>query len=81
MKPVFSTRVSAQHVYASAEDAAPVAQLNWIGDIQMPPVFTSANSELLINPRTDIKAAALTDAPGQSDPQEPAEMAAFRFQR
>jgi anti-sigma factor RsiW len=81
MKPVFSTRVSAQRVYASDENAAPVAQLNWIGDIQMPPVFTSANSELLINPRTDIKAAALTDAPGQNAPQEPAEMAAFRFQR
>jgi hypothetical protein len=81
MKPVFTTRVSNERVYAVAENSAPVAQLNWIGDIQMPPVFTAANSELLINPRTDIKAPALTDTPGQNDPQEPAEMAAFRFQR
>ena len=81
MKPVFSTRALAQHVFAAAEGPAPVSQLNWIGDIQMPPVFTAANSEFLINPRTDIKAAALTDAQGQGDSQEPAEMAAFRFQR
>jgi hypothetical protein len=81
MKPVFSTRLPAQHIFAAAENPAPVAQLNWIGDIQMPPVFTAANSELLINPRTDIKAPALTDAQGQNDSQEPAEMAAFRFQR
>jgi hypothetical protein len=81
MKPVFSTRVSNQRTYAVADNAAPVAQLNWIGDIQMPPVFTAANSELLINPRTDIKVAGLTDAQGQNDSQEPAEMAAFRFQR
>ena len=81
MKAVFSTRLPAQRVFVASENREPVAQLNWIGDIQMPPVFTAANSELLINPRTDLKAAALTDAQGQNDAQEPAEMAAFRFQR
>jgi hypothetical protein len=82
MKPVFSTRLPEQRtLFTAAEAPAPIAQLNWIGDVQMPPVFTAANSELLINPKTDIKAAALTDPQSSGDSQEPAEMAAFRFQR
>jgi hypothetical protein len=84
MKPVFSTRLPADPVARSsrhpsfASDTL-VPQLDWIGEVQMPPVFTSANSELLINPKTDIKASGLVDA--QADSQEPVEMAAFRFQR
>jgi hypothetical protein len=84
MKPVFSTRLpsgTAQVVLTASNTPGQIKQLNWIGNIQMPPVFTAANSELLMNPKTDIKVAALPDAPASTDAQEPADLAAFRFQR
>jgi hypothetical protein len=89
MKPVFFARLpsdQASHaaqrsLFAPADATAQIAELSWIGDVHVPPVFTAANSEFLMNPRTDIKAAALADAQNSRDPQEPAEMTAFRFQR
>jgi hypothetical protein len=87
MKPVLSVR--------NPNDAAPrgarlltdldpqtsLAQLNWIGDIHLAPVAPSAAADFLLNPKTDLKAGAMTDSQMSRDAQEPAEMTAFRFQR
>jgi hypothetical protein len=82
MKPVFVvSRVSVAAAQAPQFAAAQptIAELNWIGNVQMPPVFTSGSQEFVLGPKTGIKAAAIADAP--ADSQEPAEMTAFRFQR
>ncbi len=89
MKPVFFARLpsdqsakGAPHsMFADAVAPSQVAQLNWIGDIHMQPVLSAAGPDFLLNPRTDLRAAALSDPAGRGDFQEPAEMAAFRFQR
>jgi hypothetical protein len=82
MKPVFVvSRFPVDTAVATTRfDAAKVDQLNWIGNVQMPPVFTAPSQELMA-PKTDIKAAALADAQAERDSQEPTEMTAFRFQR
>jgi hypothetical protein len=82
MKPVFVvSRVPDATAQAPQFAAAQptIAELNWIGNVQMPPVFTSGTQEFVMGPKTGIKAAAIADAP--ADSQEPAEMTAFRFQR
>jgi hypothetical protein len=56
-------------------------EFNWIGDVQLAPVFNASNSDFLVNPKADMKAANLTDPANSRDAQEPAEMTAFRFQR
>ncbi|HZZ20729.1 MAG TPA: hypothetical protein VFE25_15240 [Opitutaceae bacterium] len=83
MKPVFVvSRMPVDTAVATTrfDGAAKVDQLDWIGNVQMPPVFTASNQEFL-TPKTDIKAAAIADAQAERDSQEPAEMTAFRFQR
>jgi hypothetical protein len=81
MKPVFVvSRFPVDTAVATTQfDTAKVDELNWIGNVQMPPVFTAPSQEFLA-PKTDIKAAALAEQ-AERDNQEPAEMTAFRFQR
>lgn len=89
MKPVFLTRLSAAQaarplpgsMFADSDAQAQTAQLNWIGDIHLAPVYSSSNPDYLLTVRPDLKAAALNGTPISRDPQEPTEMAAFRFQR
>jgi len=89
MKPVLFVRLpsdqaprGAQGTFlADADAASPMAQLNWIGDIHLSPVAPSATGDFLLNPKTDLKAAVITDSQGARDSQEPVEMTAFRFQR
>jgi len=90
MKPVFLIGRSTAGADAGRQGAAvlgPVdassryAQLNWIGDVHMTPVFSTTGKDFLLNPKTDLKAAAIADPQSNRDDQEPAEMAAFRFQR
>jgi hypothetical protein len=83
MKPVVVLRLpdaGAAHPLFASDHAGAIADLNWIGDIHMPPVFTAATPDLL-NPKADPKAAALAEPPSVTAPAEPAEMTAFRFQR
>jgi hypothetical protein len=75
MKPVFYIRP------ASDQASSQLAQLNWIGDIRMAPVATSANADFLLGPKADLKAAVMADPQAGRDTQEPVEMTAFRFQR
>jgi anti-sigma factor RsiW len=89
MKPVLFVRLAsdqaqrgAQHTFLADSDAqSPMTQLNWIGDIHMSPVAPSAAGDFLLNPKTDLKAAAMADPQAARDAQEPVEMTAFRFQR
>jgi hypothetical protein len=89
MKPVLFMRLPTDQVargaqrtlLADAATRAPMTQLNWIGDIHMSPVDPSAMGDFLLNPKTDLKAAVMTDIQAVHDGQEPVEMTAFRFQR
>jgi hypothetical protein len=87
MKPVLSVRIPADSASRGArlltdlDPQSSLAQLNWIGDIHLAPVAPSAAADFLLNPKTDLKAGAMTDAQTTRDAQEPAEMTAFRFQR
>jgi hypothetical protein len=89
MKPVLLMRLPADQaprggprtLLADAEAQPPMPALNWIGDIHMSPVMASATGDFLLNPKTDLKAAVMTDTQPGRDSQEPVEMAAFRFQR
>jgi hypothetical protein len=90
MKPVFligrSSAPSAPNregtfLLNSIDTSSQVAQLNWIGDVHLTPVFSSTGRDFLLNPKTDLKAAVISDPQGNHDLQEPTEMAAFRFQR
>ncbi len=89
MKPVLFVRLPSdpaargeqRTLLAYADAQAPMPQLNWIGDIHMSPVSAAATGDFLLNPKTDLKAAVMTDSPAPRDSQEPVETAAFRFQR
>jgi hypothetical protein len=87
MKPVLSVRIPADAAARGArlltdlDPQSSLAQLNWIGDIHLAPVAPSAAADFLLNPKTDLKAGAMTDSQTSRDAQEPAEMTAFRFQR
>jgi hypothetical protein len=89
MKPVLFVRLPSDQtssgaqraLLADADAASPAAQLNWIGDIHISPVAPSATGDFLLNPKTDLKAAVMTDSQAGHDAQEPVEMTAFRFQR
>jgi hypothetical protein len=89
MRPVFFAHRRADQVSQGADPAldltadpsAQVAELNWIGDIHLAPVFPTANADFLLNTKSDPKAQAATDTQDNRENQEPAEMAAFRFQR
>jgi hypothetical protein len=88
MRSVFSTRAAAgqsgrsspRPLFALNEEAPPLAQLNWIGDIHMAPVFSGAKPDFLLTPKPDPKSGISEENPGRF-PQEPGDMAAFRFQR
>jgi len=86
MRPVFLARqTSSQPVqksdFAGADTASQVAQLDWIGDVHMTPLFTPANPDFLLEARPDSKTTVLSEAQIARDAQETSEMAAFRFQR
>jgi hypothetical protein len=88
MQPVFLARVAAPQaaggassVFANSDEARQPDQLNWIGGIHLAPVVFAANPDSLLNPRPDLKSSVLSDLQDSRDPQQPAEMAAFRFQR
>jgi hypothetical protein len=90
MKPVFLIGHPASQAAAGRENgflltsldsSGQVAQLNWIGDVRLAPVFSGTDRDFLLNPRTDLKAAVIADPQGGRDDPVPAEMAAFRFQR
>jgi hypothetical protein len=68
-------------LFTSSDETVRAAELNWIGDIHMTPVYPVGNSDFLLNPRTDLKSAAITGTPDDGDSTLQAEMAAFRFQR
>lgn len=87
MKPVLLVRLpsdqarSGTQLLADSGAPSPAVQLNWIGDIHLSPVAPSASGDFLLNPKTDLKAAVMTDSQAAHEAQEPAEMTAFRFQR
>ena len=88
MKPVFFVRMPSEQmtpggraIFSPIDTSSQMAQLNWIGAVHMTPVFTAANPGFLLNPKTDLKAAVLTDSQNSRDDQEQSEMTAFRFQR
>jgi hypothetical protein len=68
-------------LFAAGDPSSQAAQLNWIGDIHMNPVFPAANADFLLNTKAELKAAVLSDTPASRDEKEPAEITAFRFQR
>ena len=89
MKPVFFTRLAPdpaspraeRALFTSSDEPVRAAELNWIGDIHMAPVYPAGASDFLLNPRTDLKSSAINETPDDRDNPLPAEMAAFRFQR
>jgi len=89
MKPVFLARIPGNQaarqdpraMFAMADESQAPAQLNWIGDIHMAPVFSAANTDFLLSQKPDLKAGMSDETQGGRYPQEPAEMTAFRFQR
>jgi hypothetical protein len=88
MKPVFfarppsdaSSRLAQRDFVAAFDGPAQVAQLNWIGDVHMVPVLSATNPNLFLDPKADLKSAVLAEPQGGRD-DEPADLAAFRFQR
>jgi anti-sigma factor RsiW len=86
MKAVFTARVAPDAgrdaTLLATNDASVRADgLDWIGDIHLSPVLPASQSGLLQEPRTDLRAPAIAEPASDKDSQEPAEMAAFRFQR
>jgi len=89
MKPVFFTRVPASQaglpiqrpMFAVEYTAPQMPQLGWIDQIHMTPIFTTANSDFLLDPRPDLKTTVSSESQNNRDLQEPVEMTAFRFQR
>ncbi len=89
MKPVFFVRLSPAQspqvreraLFTASDEPVRVDGLNWIGDIHMAPVYSNANSDFLLNPKTDLRSSAITETPDDRESQQPAELAAFRFQR
>jgi hypothetical protein len=74
-------RQDAKQFFGMPGDAPTVAQLNWIGDIHLAPVFSGANPDLLLAPTSDLRPGISDDAANRRLPLEPSEMTAFRFQR
>jgi anti-sigma factor RsiW len=86
MKPVFATRVAPQadagvRATLLANDAtnAHAEQLDWIGGISLTPVGTQSDTDLFVGPKAGARDSSAEAPVSGSD--EPAEMAAFRFQR
>ncbi len=76
-----SERTGARALFAMDEASSQVPQLNWIEDIHMAPVLGAADSQFLFSEKPDLKAPISNGAPNSRDSRQPAEMAAFRFQR
>ena len=76
----FSGRLARQDFVGAFDGPSQVAQLNWIGDVHMVPVFSATNPNLFMNPKADLKSAVLAEPQGRDDSQ-PVDLAAFRFQR
>jgi len=85
MKPVFFTRLPASQaglpMFAVDEAAPQMPQLGWIDQIHMTPIFTTANSDFMLDPRPDLKTTVMSESQNSRDLQEAVEITAFRFQR
>lgn len=81
LAPVNASRAPGGALFTAADEPVQAVEFSWIGDIHMAPVFANAKSDFLLNPKTDLRASAITETPDDRESQEPAEMAAFRFQR
>jgi hypothetical protein len=89
MKPVFFTRLPASQaglpiqrpMFTVDESAPQMPQLGWIDQIHMTPIFTTANSDFMLDPRPDLKTTVTSESQNSRDLQEAVEMTAFRFQR
>jgi hypothetical protein len=89
MKPVFFARLPVsqaglpiQRPMFAVDEAAPqMPQLGWIDQIHMTPIFTTANSDFMLDPRPDLKTTVMSESQNSRDLQEAVEMTAFRFQR
>ncbi len=89
MRSVFSARApsgpaarpDAKQLFGASGEALTVAQLNWIGDIHLAPVFSGATSDLLLAPASELRPGISDDAANRRLSPEPSEMTAFRFQR
>jgi hypothetical protein len=89
MRSVFSARAAsgpaagadAKQLFSASGESPTVAQLNWIGDIHLAPVFSGANADLLLAPAPELRPGISDDAANRRLSPEPSEMTAFRFQR
>ena len=90
MKAVFTARLTpsqtgrteqAKALFAVSTETPAAAQLNWIGDVRLSPVFPSASPDLLLTPKADLKTGVTDDGSVERLSQEAVEMTAFRFQR
>ncbi len=76
-----AVRLDAKPFFAASGEAPTVAQLNWIGDIHLAPVFSGANADLLLTPASELRPGISDDGANRRLFPEPAEMTAFRFER
>ncbi|HEY1763322.1 MAG TPA: hypothetical protein VGF85_00265 [Opitutaceae bacterium] len=90
MKSVFTARLpssqtgraeTAKPLFVMSSDGPAAAQLNWIGDVRLNPVFPSVSPDLLLAPKTELKTGITDDGAAVRMPQDATEMTAFRFQR
>jgi hypothetical protein len=89
MRSVFSARApsgpaagpDAKQLFGASGESPTVAQLDWIGDIHLAPVFSGANADLLLAPAAELRPGISDDAANRRLAPEPSEMTAFRFQR
>jgi hypothetical protein len=82
MEPVYLAKLpSSQPVqgFTALDTASQDNQLSWIGGIHMTPVFPSANSDYISDPKSALKGPGAAQGPNAA--QDPVEMTAFRFQR
>jgi hypothetical protein len=84
MEPVFLAKLPASQPaqgFTALDTSSQDNQLTWIAGIHMTPVFPSANSDFITNPKSGLKPVGPGDALGAHAVLEPVEMTAFRFQR
>ena len=84
MEPVYLAKLSSSQPaqgFTAIDTSSQDNQFSWIAGIHMTPVFPSANSDYISDPRSALQAAGPGAMQGAVAPQEPVEMTAFRFQR
>jgi hypothetical protein len=84
MEPVFLAKLPASQTaqgFTALDTSSQDNQLTWIAGIHMTPVFPSANSDFITDPKSGLKPVGPGDAQGAHPLLEPVEMTAFRFQR